>query len=574
MPQQLPNGFFITTNEPVDARFIVDDIASRDSFESSNVYGGLITYVKETGLIYVLAETGSGDGNTLSESTGVVWKPITTPDSIITQRAFTTMSIFNGTGTTFILSDNPSASLFISTSNQNLTITPNAATDTITFGFSSTPTFTAVTASNALITNNLVVGGRVTAQEFHTEFISSSIIYESGSTQFGNSLDDTHIFTGSLNLTGSLTVNGKTIDESINSASVSYVSQSGDIYSGLNEIEVQDFSNDVSVNWINGRLKFIFGTLTLPSSITLTLSGFSTDRFSQVLDVYSINGSWSNGGYNIISASLYTGSILLTSTTSGTSLSTNLTTSGSQSYRLEYTASSPLDGSIFNGSALATGTLNKLNPGSPTLTLTPLVQLGGSSNQIERGATGSISFTSASGAANGWVLNFVSTNFNSPYIVTGSATGSAPISITATAYYSSSGVNGSDNNPALTTTTSSTTTYTKIVSLRHGAAPDASFTEAQLDNLSGWDTTLGGSIGTIVKGTVTPSGQSVTINWTGDKYHYIVYGSSRSNLTNITTSGFGVLGSFSVSTVGNYKVYRTTTLQAGGTGKSITYVLT
>jgi len=431
-----------------------------------------------------------------------------------------------------------------------------------------------ISVSNALITNNLVVGGRVTAQEFHTEFISSSIIYESGSTQFGNSLDDTHIFTGSLNLTGSLTVNGKTIDESINSASVSYVSQSGDIYSGLNQIEVQDFSNDVAVNWVNGRLKFIFGSPTLPSSITLTLSGFSTDRFNQVLDGYDVSGSWSNGGYNIISASLYTGSVLLTSTTSGTSLSTSLTTSGSQSYSLQYTASSPLDGSIFSGSASATGTLSKSNPGSPTLTLTPSVQLGGSSNQIERGATGSISFTSASGAANGWVLNFVSTNFNSPYIVTGSATGSASIPITATAYYSSSGVNGSDNNPALTTTTSTTTTYTKIVSLRHGAAPDASFTEAQLDNLSGWDTTLGGSIGTIVKGTVAPSGQSVTITWTGDKYHYIVYSGSRSNLTNITTSGFGVLDSFSVSTVGNYKVYRTTTLQAGGAGNSITYVLT
>ena len=438
----------------------------------------------------------------------------------------------------------------------------------------STPTEKLQVVGNSVITGNLTVGGRITAEEFHTEFVSASIIYQSGSTKFGNSLDDVHQFTGSLNITGSLTVNGKTIDESIDSASVSYVSQSGDIYTGLNQIEVQDFSNDVAVTWSNGRLKFIFGTPTQPSSLSLTLSGFNTDRFNRVLDGYDVNGSWSNGGYNIISASLYTGSVLLTNTTSGTSLSTTLTTSGSQSYRLEYTASSPLDGSIFSGSSTATGTLSKSNPGSPTLSLTPSVQLGGSSNQIERGATGSISFTSASGAANSWVLNFVSSNISSPYYVTGSATGSSSIPITATAYYSSSGTNGSDNNPALTTTTSTTTTYTKIVSLRHGAAADSSFTEAQLDNVSVWDSTLGGSIGTIVKGTVTPSGQSVTITWTGDKYHYIVYNGSRSNLTNITTSGFGVLGSFSVSTVGNYKVYRTTTLQAGGAGNSITYVLT
>lgn len=438
----------------------------------------------------------------------------------------------------------------------------------------SSPTEKLQVVGNSVITGNLTVGGRITAEEFHTEFVSASIIYQSGSTKFGNSLDDVHQFTGSLNITGSLTVNGKTIDESIDSASVSYVSQSGDIYTGLNQIEVQDFSNDVAVTWLNGRLKFIFGTPTQPSSLSLTLNGFSADRFNRVLDGYDVNGSWSNGGYNIISASLYTGSVLLAGTTSGTSLSTSLTTSGSQSYRLEYTASSPLDGSIFSGSASVNGTLSKSNPGLPTLSLTPLVQLGAISNQIERGATGSISFTSASGAANSWVLNFVSSNISSPYYVMGSATGSSSIPITATAYYSSSGTNGSDNNPPLTTTTSTTTTYTKIVSLRYGAASDSSFTEAQLDNVSVWDSTLGGSIGTIVKGTVNPSGQSVTIAWTGDKYHYIVYSGSRSNLTNITTSGFGVLGSFSVSTVGNYKVYRTTTLQAGGAGNSITYVLT
>jgi len=55
------------------------------------------------------------------------------------------------------------------------------------------------------VDGNLLVTGRITAEEFHTEFISSSIIYESGSTQFGNSLDDTHIFTGSLRVNGSIT---------------------------------------------------------------------------------------------------------------------------------------------------------------------------------------------------------------------------------------------------------------------------------------------------------------------------------------------------------------------------------
>ncbi|MDP6584483.1 MAG: hypothetical protein QF535_07485, partial [Anaerolineales bacterium] len=43
----------------------------------------------------------------------------------------------------------------------------------------------------------------VTAQEFHTEFISASVLYDSGSTRFGDTTDDTHAFTGSLTTSGS-----------------------------------------------------------------------------------------------------------------------------------------------------------------------------------------------------------------------------------------------------------------------------------------------------------------------------------------------------------------------------------
>lgn len=54
------------------------------------------------------------------------------------------------------------------------------------------------------------ISGILTAREFHTEFVSSSIVYESGSTKFGDTLDDKHSFTGSLVITGSLGVNNYT----------------------------------------------------------------------------------------------------------------------------------------------------------------------------------------------------------------------------------------------------------------------------------------------------------------------------------------------------------------------------
>ena len=55
------------------------------------------------------------------------------------------------------------------------------------------------------VDGDLTVTGTVTAQEFHTEFVSASVIYQSGSTKFGDTVDDIHSFTGSLEVTGGIT---------------------------------------------------------------------------------------------------------------------------------------------------------------------------------------------------------------------------------------------------------------------------------------------------------------------------------------------------------------------------------
>ena len=56
---------------------------------------------------------------------------------------------------------------------------------------------------STVITGSLDVTGTVTAQEFHTEFISGSIISVSGSTKFGDTSNDIHSFSGSLQVSGS-----------------------------------------------------------------------------------------------------------------------------------------------------------------------------------------------------------------------------------------------------------------------------------------------------------------------------------------------------------------------------------
>ena len=58
------------------------------------------------------------------------------------------------------------------------------------------------------ITGNITIHGTASVDVLITTYNSSSIIYSSGSTKFGDSLDDTHEFTGSILVSGSTTLTG------------------------------------------------------------------------------------------------------------------------------------------------------------------------------------------------------------------------------------------------------------------------------------------------------------------------------------------------------------------------------
>jgi hypothetical protein len=62
--------------------------------------------------------------------------------------------------------------------------------------------------NDQVITGSLTVTGFIDAQELRTTYISSSILYRSGSTKFGDELTDNHSFTGSMLISGSVTTNG------------------------------------------------------------------------------------------------------------------------------------------------------------------------------------------------------------------------------------------------------------------------------------------------------------------------------------------------------------------------------
>ena len=70
-----------------------------------------------------------------------------------------------------------------------------------------------IVTGSMTIEGDASVSGTLTVQEFHTEFVSSSILFESGSTVFGNSVDDTHQFSGSIFTSGSFSLNNYNVHE-------------------------------------------------------------------------------------------------------------------------------------------------------------------------------------------------------------------------------------------------------------------------------------------------------------------------------------------------------------------------
>ena len=118
---------------------------------------------------------------------------------------------------------------------------PVATTDDVTFAqvsasslvFGNPTTFTyqgisgsiAITGSlttsgDLTVQGDATVAGTLTATEFHTQFVSASILFQSGSTKLGDTIDDTHEYTGSLSTSGSFILNGYTIDEISNDSTL------------------------------------------------------------------------------------------------------------------------------------------------------------------------------------------------------------------------------------------------------------------------------------------------------------------------------------------------------------------
>lgn len=194
-------------------------------------------------------------------------------------------------GTTSIVAVGETASLALTASLANTASFSNTASFASTASFVNTASFastasfvvsssyaltasyspgaeTAVSASyaaTASYANNLTVAGTLTAQTIVAQTITSSTEFITGSTRFGSLQSNTHQFTGSVSITGSLTVGGTLIATAL--------SGSGANLTGIDTIEkVFYVAEDGDDNNDGKSLSFPFRTIkaaTIAASASL-----------------------------------------------------------------------------------------------------------------------------------------------------------------------------------------------------------------------------------------------------------------------------------------------------------------
>ena len=152
-----------------------------------------------------------------------------------------------------------------------------------------------VSDGNITITGNASVEGTLTVKELHTEFVSASIIFASGSTQFGDTSDDNHEFSGSVLVSGSLSLNNYSVTEISNDTSLTDASSTALITENAAKTYIDD-----NVTEPNAYLRKQFfktsTSITVPSTASFTavsasapsvLSATSKNDF-----IFFINGQY------------------------------------------------------------------------------------------------------------------------------------------------------------------------------------------------------------------------------------------------------------------------------------------
>lgn len=477
-----------------------------------------------------------------------------------------------------------------------------------------------VTGSTKLL-GDLTVKGTASFDVLLTNYESSSIIYSSGSTKFGDTIDDTHQRTGSMFISGNVSGVTASFDKYVGVEQTKYKTGSTPV-EDLLQLNILNFDSNVFVTSdpTTGQLTLQFGEINVPSTVISTTI-FNSDRFSTggtSKASHAITSSWNEvPGVTYLSHSFLAydrdANISLEISTRDLTSNNPLSHSyfanrvvspqpfgvtGSYLGQWNYTSSLHIIDGAGNYTDVITGSgdlfeLNKLDPNRPTVafhysdngaTFIPngntLVQnstnISNDSN-VEKGVKGIVKLViNRSNQNNDWYSLPLSSPTSSITAGGGSWTTTDGETFTATITETST-LSSLTIESRFTSSTDtlwggfpatkalqpiSSKAYNRIITPRVGfSANSSSLDEDDFNDLNNW---LSGSEiqdGQVINfPTTNPNNVTFTANVTStDKYLYIVYDDNQSNLTQIVQSNQNVIDQFtSPTTVGDYKYYRST----------------
>ncbi len=170
----------------------VDGVDSSKDFFSISVSKKL-TLTQGTGV--TISNSGIGfDGSSALTQVISIGQPVAVTDNVVFNQVTASNALQIGSSTTKYTSTGISGSIDI--------------------------TGSLATTGNLTVQGDTTIVGKLTANEFHTTFTSASILFDSGSTKFGDDTNDKHQFTGSADITGSFKLNGYQITEISNDTSL------------------------------------------------------------------------------------------------------------------------------------------------------------------------------------------------------------------------------------------------------------------------------------------------------------------------------------------------------------------
>jgi hypothetical protein len=242
--------------------------------------------------------------------------------SFATSASYWSGSIINASTASYIL--NAVSASYAATASFVAGISDGTASLANTASYSISASY-AATASSA---DNFLVRGTLTAQTIIAQTITSSIDFVTGSTRFGSTTDNTHQFTGSVSISGSLGINGvdyaatsASFDTRILNNSGSITQLSGSYLASSASFDTRILNNSGSVAQLSGSYlassaSFDTRILNNSASIAQLSSSYLASSASFDTRINTISSSYATTGSNkFVGNQTITGSFLVSGST-------------------------------------------------------------------------------------------------------------------------------------------------------------------------------------------------------------------------------------------------------------------